>query len=228
MTEHRPQDDHAEIREELRKTLPDSAGLAVCDPRRLRMDVGGLWPEETPAIANATAKRSREFTAGRVMARQAMAAIGLPQAAIPMGANRAPVWPEGVVGSISHCDSLCVAVVARTRDIRAIGIDVEDHTPLEQDLWDEICNPEEIAWLETQPHQLRGHLVKQIFSAKEAVYKAIFPRVRQVLAFSAVTVDPNRSRATCILAQNRILSVWADRGQTPWFSLHIPAEPTCA
>lgn len=228
MTQHGTQNNLAEIREGLRKILPDSAGLALCDPRQFRLSVDGLWPEEEPAIANAVAKRKREFTAGRVMARQAMATIGLPRVAIPMGADRAPVWPEDVVGSISHCGSLCVAIAARARDIRAIGIDVEEYTPLKQDLWAEICTPKEIAWLKAQPHERRGHLAKQVFSAKEAAYKAIFPRIRQVLAFSDLTVDPDRSRASCIIVQNRIVSVWADKGQSPWFSVHLSAEPAYA
>lgn len=187
-----------------------------------------LWPEEQRAIAGAGDKRRLEFTAGRVMARQAMGAIGLPAAAIPVAADRAPVWPEGVIGSISHCDSLCVAVVARAGDVGAIGIDAEEDTPLEQALWTEICTAPERAWLQTRPEAQRGRLAKRIFSAKEAVYKAIFPRIRKVLEFSDVTIDPARSHATCFSAQGRILSVWADQGQDPWFSVHIPTGPARA
>lgn len=227
MTKHWGHDPYIEIREDLRKILPSGVGCAVCDPRRVRTGGDELWPEERPAIVNAMAKRSREFTAGRIMARKAMTDIGLPQVAVPIAANRAPIWPEGVVGSISHCDSLCVAVVARTRDVAAIGIDVEDYAPLEKELWGEICNPEEIAWIKSQPRAKQGRLAKQIFSTKEAIYKAIFPRILKILAFSDVTIDPDRSHATCILSQNRIVSLWADQGQDPWFSVHIPTEPTC-
>ncbi len=228
MTTHWSQDNLAEIRQGLRKIVPKGVGFAVCDPRDVLQDVNALWADERPAIANAGAKRRRDFIAGRVMARQAMAAIGLPEVAIPMAADRAPVWPVGLVGSISHCDSLCVAVVARTSDLGAIGIDVEENTALEPELWAEICTPQEIAWLQTQPPANRGPLVKQIFSAKEAVYKALYPSTRQFLEFSDVTIDPEQSRASCRVVENRILSVWADQGQAPWFCVNIPAEPTCA
>ena len=119
---------------------------------------------------------------------------------------------------------LCIAVVARSQDIREIGIDVEEYTPLEQNLWAEICIEEEIAWLNTQPHELRGYLAKRIFSAKEAVYKAVFPRIRQVLEFDAITVDFEQSLASCFLSHKRIVSLWADRGQSPWFSVDLPQQ----
>lgn len=215
---------YTEIRAKLREILPDTIGLAVCDPRQIQAHGGGLWPQEKPAIAHAVAKRRREFGAGRIMARQAMAAIGLSKASIPMGPDRAPIWPEGVVGSISHCESLCIAVVARSQDIREIGIDVEEYTPLEQNLWAEICIEEEVAWLNTQPHEMRGYIAKRIFSAKEAVYKAVFPRIRQVLEFDAITVDFEQSLASCFLSHKRIVSLWADRGQSPWFSVDLPQQ----
>lgn len=224
MTNQWNQGGYSKIRAKLREILPDTVGVAVCDPREPQAYGGGLWPEEKPAIANAVAKRRREFSAGRSMARQAMAAIGLSQVSIPMGSDRAPIWPEGTVGSISHCESLCIAVVARSCDIRELGIDVEEYTPLEQGLWAEICVEEEAAWLKTQPYEMRGHFAKRIFSAKEAVYKAIFPRVRQVLEFDAIKVDFDQIDASCFLSHNRIVSLWADWGQDPWFSVDLPRQ----
>lgn len=171
------------------RVLPDTAGLAVLDPRLPRP--GQLFPVEEQAIAHAVPTRRDAFIAGRVAARSAMTDIGLTPAPIPMGPDRAPVWPAGVIGSISHCAALCVAVVARAGDIAALGIDVEKATPLARDLWNEILRPEERAWLERQPAADRGLHAKEIFSAKEAIYKAIYPQERRILEFHEIALSPN-------------------------------------
>jgi 4'-phosphopantetheinyl transferase EntD len=155
-------------------------------------------------------KRHREFAAGRRAARAAMVELGQRGVAIPMGPDRAPVWPEGLVGSISHTDTHCLAAVARSGNVRSLGLDLETDLPLQQDLWPEICTSDEMAWLATQPTPTRGHLARLIFSAKEAVYKAQYPLTGQLLefdafeiifdvvggGFTAATQPPNRSLAT--------------------------------
>jgi 4'-phosphopantetheinyl transferase EntD len=63
----------------------------------------GLFPEEITLVARATEKRRREFTAGRECARAALAGLGLAAVPILRGYRGAPQWPDGVVGSITHC-----------------------------------------------------------------------------------------------------------------------------
>ena len=62
----------------------------------------GLLPEEAPAIARAIPKRQAEFAAGRRAARAALTTLGHPAQAIPVGDRRAPIWPQGTVGAITH------------------------------------------------------------------------------------------------------------------------------
>ena len=175
------------LAEALRGLLGPGIGVGVTDPTA---PGGALWDAETPAIARAVAKRRLEFTAGRVAARAAMADLGLPPAAIPMGEDRAPVWPAGLTGSITHCRTACIAAVAPLGAMRSIGLDIEEATPLAPDLWDTVLTPDERTWLAARPEADRGLLAKRIFSAKEAFYKAQYPLSGRVLGFGEVEVLP--------------------------------------
>ena len=83
-----------------------------------------LHPEERSAVADAIESRRREFAAGRALARRQLARLGVDPGPIPARADRTPIWPEGVVGSISHCADLCAVVVARADAFRSLGLDV--------------------------------------------------------------------------------------------------------
>ena len=170
--------------------LPPAAAVAVADPRS---PATGLLGEEVKAIANAVHKRAREFAAGRRAARSAMAQLGLPAQQIPMGKRREPVWPAGLVGSISHTDKICIAAVGPADRLGQIGIDIETDAPLDADLWDTILTPAERIWLNVQPASQRGRLVRLIFSAKESVYKAQFPISGKFLDFPDVEIATDAS-----------------------------------
>lgn len=159
---------------------------AELDPRSA---VSGLLPEEEPAIARAVEKRRREFIGGRVCAREAMTALGLPCAPILPGPDRAPVWPDGVVGTITHTDTWCAAAIARVGEgVRALGLDVEPDEPLKATLVAPITVPDERAWLDAQPAAERGLLGKLVFSAKECAYKAQYPLTRCYFGFSGMRI----------------------------------------
>lgn len=169
----------------LGRLLPDGVAGAVSDPSG---DYGQPQVPELAAVINATAKRRREFAAGRYAARAAMAGLGYPPYAIPGGPDRAPVWPGGLIGSISHCASACVAVSAPEGAMLAIGIDIEPAEPLPADLVETICTPGERAWLAGHLPGERGTLARMIFSAKEAAYKCQYPLSGAVLEFDALTI----------------------------------------
>ncbi len=156
------------------------------DPRGVS---GGLLPEEEPAIARAVEKRRREFIAGRLCAREAMAALGLPPAAIVPAKDRAPIWPAGVIGTITHTDTWCAAAIARAAEgVRALGLDVEPDEPLKPTLVRPITIPEERAWLDAQPASERGLLGKLVFSAKESAYKAQYALTGCFFGFSGMRI----------------------------------------
>ncbi len=177
------------ITEYLRRMVSDKIGIGVCDP--LCPD-RPLWPEEEVAAMRMTRKRRNEFAAGRASARSAMADIGLPQTAIPMGPDRAPIWPFGLKGSISHCDRAAVALVSHGDQIQSLGVDIEEDHPLDRSIWDTVLTTEEQVGLAAYPKSVRGIFAKQMFSAKEAVFKAQYPITKKFLSFRDVTLTKNR------------------------------------
>ena len=166
-----------------RSWAPSGVAVAVTDPLAPAPPV---FPEEAPAVANAVPARRREFAAGRAAARTAMEELGLPLQGIPGHRNRMPQWPKGVTGSISHDATSCIAVLARTEQYRALGVDIEPAAPLPGDLLDEICVPSERAWLDKLPAGRRFLMARALFCAKEAVYKAQFPLTRLMFGFDAI------------------------------------------
>lgn len=149
-----------------------------------------LMPEEAVAMRGAVLSRHNEFAAGRHCARVAMAQLGRHGLAVPMGGDRAPIWPNGLVGSISHCGSSCAAAVARAADgFAAIGIDIEAARPLDIDLAEEICTGGEREWLAAMPEAERGLLLAAIFSAKEATYKCQYALTGKLIDFQALSIE---------------------------------------
>jgi 4'-phosphopantetheinyl transferase EntD len=145
-------------------------------------DIAGdvLFPEEEVLIARAVAKRKREFTTARFCARKALAGLGVPPAPILPGERGAPSWPDGVVGSMTHCDGYRAGAVAWRHDVMAIGLDAELAAPL----------PEELAAVRRLTAASPGRpWDRLLFSAKEAVFKAWFPLTRRWLGFGDARID---------------------------------------
>jgi 4'-phosphopantetheinyl transferase EntD len=165
--------------------LPE--GIVVVATRR---DVEApLFHEEEPAIRFAVEGRRREFTTGRACAREALARLGLPRRAIPSEASRAPRWPPGVVGSITHCSGYRAAAVGRARDFDGIGIDAEANLPLPDGVLEAIALPGEREQVRRLLREARGPCWDRLlFSAKEAVFKAWFPMTGTKLDFDDAEV----------------------------------------
>ena len=162
----------------------------------------GLFPEEAVLVARATEKRRREFTTGRECARAALGGLGVAAAPILRGYRGAPQWPDGVVGSITHCDGYVAAAVARTQELLTIGLDAEPEDALPGGVLELISLPAERARLRAltaaAPEMSWDRL---LFCAKEAVYKAWFPLTGQWLGFADadITIDAGERAFTARL-----------------------------
>lgn len=161
---------------------------------------GGLLKSEAVFVDGAAQTRIEQFTAGRVCSRVALGRLGVAATTpILRGEDRAPIWPKGFVGSISHTDSWCAAAVARADEVRSIGIDLEAATPLKEALWRRVCTPKEREWLHELPNG--GLMGKVLFSAKEAVYKCQYPLTTQFLGFQAVELELNDDAFRAVFQQ---------------------------
>jgi 4'-phosphopantetheinyl transferase EntD len=148
-----------------------------------------MFSAEADAVAGAVAERRREFGTVRYCARTALRQLGVPPVPILPGADRAPRWPAGVVGSMTHCAGYRAAVVARSRQLHGVGIDAEPHVALPADMRDLVLRDEEHARLLTLAGAEPGrHWDRIVFCAKEAVYKAWFPLTGRWLDFHDVSI----------------------------------------
>jgi 4'-phosphopantetheinyl transferase EntD len=161
-----------------------------------------LFPEEEAVVAKAVDKRRREFTTARACARAALARLGLPPVPIVPGLRGAPQWPDGVVGSMTHCAGYRACAVAHDRDLLAIGLDAEPHDKLPAGVLGAVSSEEERKRLAALAAAVPGtHWDRMLFSAKESVYKAWFPLTRRWLGFedASVTIDSGNGTFTAEL-----------------------------
>ena len=102
-----------------------------------------LLADEMRVTTGMVEKRLAEFTHGRYCARSAMKLLGSSPVPIGKGPYREPVWPGGIIGSISHTEGSAAAAVANSTEMVAVGLDMEGYAPLQSDLIPLICLPEE-------------------------------------------------------------------------------------
>lgn len=169
-----------------RPLLPDAVLLAEMAPADA--DPSTLPLPERSLIERAVEHRCREFAAGRTLARGLLRHVGEEIDALLSDSDRVPIWPQAVVGSITHCRSLCAVAVAPRTISAGIGIDVEPARALDQGLNAQILRDAEFARIESLPLALRPLGSLLVFSIKEAVYKAIYPERRQFLDFQQVEI----------------------------------------
>ena len=179
----------------LTQVLPDVVATA-----ETYSDPGDLvpLPEEEPLIARSVAKRRNEFITVRHCAREALGKLDVGPVPILKGDKGEPCWPDGVVGSLTHCEGYRGAVVAHRADVRSLGIDAEPHDVLPRGVLDSISLPVERQQLQVLPDGL--HWDRILFCAKEATYKAWFPLTHRWLGFEdahiAFEVDADGTSGT--------------------------------
>jgi 4'-phosphopantetheinyl transferase EntD len=162
-----------------------------------------LLPDELFHIRNAVPKRVSRFAAGRLCARLALEQLNIHGFSLCPAADRRPLWPAGIVGSITHTDELCAAVVAPSSVIRGLGIDIENVGGISADIAPTICTPEELAYADCYAGAERDEVLTLIFSAKEAFYKCQYPETGQWLDFQqvAVEISPSTDRSGAVATQ---------------------------
>lgn len=142
------------------------------------------------SLENAVPKRKAEFLVGRYVAQFALSKLGVEVEEIKIGKHRAPVWPDGIIGSITHTASTVLCAVSVNDNSRYhLGIDLEN-------------------WIKAETAtELEGMIISQVekrlllrlgisysqaltlvFSAKESIFKAFYPSVGDYFGFDAVEI----------------------------------------
>jgi 4'-phosphopantetheinyl transferase EntD len=177
--------------------VPLRAALA---PFGARVGVRRIRAGDEAAFADprgASLVRRRASGAARIVARRLIEELGFAgAAALARAPTGAPQWPSGLVGSLAHDETFAVAVAAPRNAIAGIGVDVEPAEPLPEDVVDLVLTPEEAR--ETAGDRIERRL---IFSAKEAVYKAVHALVGADLDYHDIRVG--LEQGTAILADGR-------------------------
>lgn len=151
---------------------------------------GPLTLELPDDLRHAVAKRRSEYLAGRACAALALRALHAPETVGRHG--RAPVWPDGIAGSITHTDSRVIAVAAR--HLAGIGVDAEPLMTAQTvaEVGHLLLSPDDHA---ARPDGMDpARFCTLVFSAKEATYKALSRHLTDIPEFhearvAAVTPD---------------------------------------
>ncbi|MFI0489185.1 MAG: 4'-phosphopantetheinyl transferase [Yersinia sp. (in: enterobacteria)] len=170
---------------------PFNGLLAKCDfnINEYRDELFAVYAIHFPdSLQKAVAKRRAEYLAGRFVARQILNVLAVRDYPLATGVDRAPVWPAGLIGSISHNNqrALCAAQIitpatgysVECSSIHGIGVDIESLIAVERakELWASILSDEEYRSLQQGP-LLFNQLLTLVFSAKESLFKAIYPQL---------------------------------------------------
>jgi 4'-phosphopantetheinyl transferase EntD len=147
-----------------------------------------LHPAEAELARAMGPARQREFAAGRACARRALRELGAPDGPVLRGLRRAPVFPEGVVGSITHTNGFCAAAVAHGAAFAGVGLDAERDEALSERAAARICSAGELAALRALSGRSPERWAAVVFSAKETLYKAYFPLTGFFIGFRDATI----------------------------------------
>ncbi|NMX62765.1 4'-phosphopantetheinyl transferase superfamily protein [Pseudomonas sp. WS 5079] len=142
------------------------------------------------SIQRSVAKRQAEFLAGRLCARSALQRLEGLDCIPAIGEDRAPVWPAHISGSITHSTGHAAAIVGHKAQWRGLGMDLENLLPLERAkrLAGEILTADEMQRMAAGPREQIAQCVTLTFSAKESLFKALYPIVHKRFYFEHAEV----------------------------------------
>lgn len=167
------------------QTQANAFARSEADARRLDADMQSMGD-----------KRRGDFLAGRACAARALEAAGAGRVGyVPRGEDGLPVWPSGWLGSISHSAAWAAAAVASSSRYRALGLDIQERVSprVMTEVLPLIASEAELA--RASPYFERRSALTLLFSAKEALYKALHPLVRTFQDFDGAEltlITPDR------------------------------------
>lgn len=159
--------------------------------------------------------RQREFQTGRRCAAELLATLGSPTTEVGVAADRSPVWPAGFVGSITHKDTVLGVAVAKAGEVGALGIDIEQVLSLQAagDV-ESVCLIDRERALGRRLGIERCLFATLCFSAKESLYKCLYPNVQRFFDhFAAEVIALDMPQGTIRLQLNEHLGATAPLGR---------------
>ena len=149
-----------------------------------------LSSKQTQFISKAVTKRQLEYSTGRFFTLLAQKLLGRYPAPVET-LNRCPIWPDGLLGSISHTDQFAIVVMALNTRYKGLGVDMEIMGKVTNDISSLCLTPFELKNLPQSDKM--PYPETMIFSGKEAVYKAVNPLIGHIIEFNEVELDFNQN-----------------------------------
>ena len=164
-----------------------------------------LQEEEELLEGLRSTKRKSEFSQGRMCAHQALSKFKLESEPILRNKDtKEPCWPKEILGSITHSGKYAAAAVGMVGDISGIGIDLECLSRVvDFNICRHVCVEKEMKWLKSLTPDQANRGLRIIFSAKESIFKCLFPISKTYLYFkdATVTVDEVSTEFTFTLSK---------------------------
>lgn len=165
--------------------------FVITEETNLEPHAETIYPEEEIFIQNAARKRKVDFTVGRICARKALARLCIDNFPIKMANDRTPLWPDGIVGSISHTQGYCGVAVALKKDAKSLGLDMECINRLNDKCWPFVCTESEISQIKSLPKEKQKNMAALTFSAKECFYKCQYTINKKWVGFHDAAIYAN-------------------------------------
>jgi 4'-phosphopantetheinyl transferase EntD len=179
----------------------------------------GLHPGEAAIVAAAGEKRRRDFALGRFCAHAALTQLGRPHDVVGSGRDGAPLWPEGLCGSITHTTGYAASLVAGRECFAGVGVDAEHVGGVTEKLWPRLFNESERAMLTGRADRAIAATV--LFSAKEACFKA---QGSASGSFTAISVELSDTRFLARSKAGDLRGFFAVRGSLVLTAAYWPAR----
>jgi len=175
-----------------RLSIPKQFILTACDYNvgsyhdNLFYDFNVHCPE---SIKRSVTKRQAEYLAGRLMASHSLSKLHHPNVDVPIGKNRKPEWPKKLLGSITHTHTQAACIIAHENDAQYIGIDLENiaSRALANEIKSNVITKQEEQLLADSDLQFEPAFTLA-FSAKESLFKALYPKVNDYFDFSSAQI----------------------------------------
>jgi 4'-phosphopantetheinyl transferase EntD len=164
----------------------------------VRDHFASLAESEQSCVTHAVQSRRAEFSTGRVLAADGLRELGVGAFPLERGSHNEPLWPPGIVGSISHSSGVCVVAMARTQDMKFIGIDVESSTADVTKISELILTASEYRYDAKFESVTLADRTRITFCAKEAIFKAVYPLVARFVDFREVALEIDADTQTFV------------------------------
>lgn len=157
------------------------------------------------SLSGAVKKRKAEYLAGRYLVRYMMRCAGVADSEIHSGKDREPCWPAGITGSISHNKDTAICAMNFGQPLIATGIDIETIMTWQtaSDLSGSVISETEVAYLSKLTASY-PFLLTLAFSAKESLFKAIYPQIRKYVGFLDASIIGVDQQHCCFTLQLNI------------------------